>query len=106
MSALARRAIYRRTAMTGAISNELVRREGRLLFALLDAAEENGLLEDTAYELPWLEAKAGARQSENYQTDADLYFDLLSGLAASGRLAGSWIEARWLAVKSRVAGAN
>jgi len=89
--------------MIAAISNELVRREGRLLYVLLDAAEENGRLKDTAYETPWLEAKAGVQAKDDYAADADLYFDLLLGLAASGKLSGSWIEQRWLTIRSRIA---
>jgi len=73
-----------------------------LLFVLLDAAEYNGALRNTAYEACWQEAKMRAHESGDYAMDAEVYRELLEDLVVSGRLAGTWIEERWLTIKSRI----
>jgi len=90
--------------MTDTDPVHMVRREGRLLYVLLDAADSNGMLNGTANKTRWDEAKLRVQWSGDFDTDAELYHEMLTELAASGRLAGTWIEDRWLAVNARIAG--
>jgi len=74
--------------------------EGRLLFALLDAADDQGLLVGTPCQGPWLVTR---RQliATNYHEAASAW-GLLVELEHCGALNGSWIQRRWRSVKARI----
>lgn len=69
---------------------------------LLDAARHNGLMPDSIAEEHWDEARSRIDQSGNYEREADLLYNLMHNLESAGMFVGTWIEARWEAVKSRV----
>jgi len=72
----------------------------RLLFALLDAAEDDGLLRDFAGEARWQELKSLA-SSQRYETEVGPFCSLLAELETGGRLEHTWILERWHEVKAR-----
>jgi len=68
--------------MIGTMPIELVRREARLLYVLLDAAEHDGLMKGTAGEAPWQEAKDRVLDSGDFERDAALCYEILTALGA------------------------
>lgn len=83
-----------------------VRLEGRLLFALLDAVQDNGMMANAATEGRWRETKKRITRSGDYRNEAADLYELLAEVHSSGALAGTWMESRWLTVKDRLAGPN
>jgi len=79
----------------------LIQSEGRLLYTLLDAADDAGLLTGAtaAY---WREAKTRVICGASYESEAGALHELLNELATKGALTGSWIEARWRTLTARV----
>ena len=75
-------------------------RNVRLLFSLLDAAEDDGLLRDFAGEARWLELKSLAA-SQRFETEPAPFCSLLTELEAAGRLEHTWMLERWHALKAR-----
>lgn len=92
--------------MTCTLPADQIRQEGRLLFALLDAIDADGMMAATPNDGRWKEAKKRIAQSGDYPHDARLFYEMLAEIHSSGALAGTWIEPRWLTVKGRIAGAN
>ena len=78
--------------------------ESKLLYSLLDAAEEAGLLNRPDIAARWQELKRRVDRS-GYENEMELCFKLLSEIDQSGALAGTWIRLRWLSVKHRIAAA-
>ncbi len=78
-----------------------IQSEGRLLYTLLDAADDAGLLTGAAA-ASWREAKTRIICGATYESEAGPLHGLLSELAMKGVLAGSWIEARWQTLAARV----
>ena len=72
----------------------------RLLFSLLDAAEDDGLLRDFAGEARWRELKSLAA-IQRFETEAGPFCSLLAELETAGRLEHTWILERWHEVKAR-----
>jgi hypothetical protein len=71
-----------------------------MLFALLDAAEDDGLLRDFAGKSRWQELKALA-SAQRYETEVGPFSSLLAELETAGRLEHTWMLARWHEVKAR-----
>jgi len=78
-----------------------IQSEGRLLYTLLDAAEDARLL-DGATTARWREAKTRIICGAPYEGEAGALHELLDELATKGALTGSWIEARWRTLAARV----
>ena len=75
--------------------------ETKLLYALMDAAEIDGLLRKTAFEARWLSLKRSAEPLFAKLDRGDLYL-LVGDIVAANLLKNSWMEERWLAVEQRV----
>ena len=74
--------------------------QARLLYALLDAAEDENRLLDPPLAERWLAVKArfdNARSEQHYEA-LETVFDELD---RTGVLVGTWIQARWFAAKIR-----
>lgn len=71
-----------------------------LLYALLDAAEDENRLLDPGMIERWLAIKArfNDARSEQHYGSLEALFDELD---RSGALVGTWIQSRWLAAKAR-----
>jgi hypothetical protein len=78
-----------------------IQSEGRLLYTLLDGADDAGLLTG-ATAARWQEAKTRIICGAPYEGEAGVLLELLDELAAKGVLGGSWIEARWRTLTARV----
>lgn len=75
--------------------------EARLLFALMDSADDEGLLRDTLLQARWQQSKDVVERS-GYEEAARLTYELLAALDGAHALDGTWISARWRAVVHRV----
>lgn len=74
--------------------------EAKLLYALLDAADADGLFGRSPFAAPWEELK---RMAEPFpKIDRAELYHLAEAVAASGALDHTWMRARWLTVKGRV----
>ena len=78
-----------------------IQSEGRLLYTLLDAAEEAGLLTG-ATTARWRDTKTRIICGAPYEDEAGALHELLAELATTGALTDSWIEARWRTLAARV----
>ncbi|MEI6467461.1 MAG: hypothetical protein WCQ89_22250 [Verrucomicrobiota bacterium] len=78
-----------------------IQSEGRLLYALLDAADEAGLLAATTA-ASWRETKTRILCGTPYEIEALICHRLLSELVQQGDLSGTWIEARWRTIVARI----
>lgn len=78
-----------------------IQSEGRLLYTLLDAAADDGLLTD-APAARWREAKTRIIRGASYESEAGALHELLDELATKGALNGSWIETRWQTLATRI----
>jgi hypothetical protein len=74
--------------------------QARLLYTLLDAAEAENRLIDPAVTERWLAVKArfDNARSEHHFAALEAVFDELD---RTGVLTGTWIQARWIAAKTR-----
>lgn len=79
--------------------------ETRLLYTLLDAAEAEGRLSNPALAETWRTLKQRFDNARSEQECAALNA-LLDELDRSGAVAGTWIQARWHAIKARTAGSR
>jgi hypothetical protein len=76
-----------------------IQSQGRLLYTLLDAACEAGLLTGgTAAR--WQETKTRIICGATYEGEARAFHKLLDELAMTGALSGSWIDSRWRALEA------
>ena len=75
--------------------------DARLLYALLDAAEDDGLMAGFAEAGRWRDVKRRAA-TVRFQQEGRLFWTLLSALERTGKLDSTWILARWISVKNRV----
>ena len=75
--------------------------EGRLLYTLLDAADDAGLI-GGATAARWREVKTQIVCGAPYEGMANSLHELLAELGVKGALAGTWIEARWRTLEARV----
>jgi len=82
-------------------SRATIAEESKLLYSLLDAAEEAGLLNRPDIAARWQELKRRVDRS-GYEIETELCFKLLSEIDQSGALAGTWIRLRWLSFKHRI----
>ena len=71
-----------------------IQSQGRLLYTLLDAASDAGLLTG-AIATRWQETKTRIICGATYEGEAGALHELLDELATTGVLAGSWIDSRW-----------
>lgn len=78
-----------------------IQSEGRLLYTLLDAADDAGLLIG-ATATGWRDVKTRIVRGAPFENEAGALHNLLSELETRGALAGTWIEARWRALSARV----
>jgi hypothetical protein len=74
--------------------------ESKVLFALLDAAEEAGMIRDAGFQQRWLEAKVAVISAPMYEGGP--LWELLETLERSGAMNDTWIEARWSMIKQQV----
>jgi len=82
---------YRRMKTT---DDGRIQSQGRMLYTLLDATDDEGMLSG-ATAARWQEAKTRIICGETYEGEAGTLYALLEELAATGVLAGSWIDRRW-----------
>ena len=80
--------------------DRLIQSQGRLLYTLLDAASDAGLLTG-ATAASWQESKTRIICGATYEGEAGALHELLEELAKSGVLAGSWIDSRWRTIAAR-----
>lgn len=78
-----------------------IQSEGRLLYTLLDAADDAKLLTG-ATAAGWRDVKTRIVCGAPFENEAGALHDLLGELGAQGALAGTWIEARWRTIAARV----
>jgi len=78
-----------------------IQAEGRLLFTLLDAADDAGRLRGVT-NAHWREVKTRIVRGAPYEQEALALHDLLAEAEVTGALKGTWIEERWHAVESRL----
>ena len=78
-----------------------IQSEGRLLYTLLDAADDAGVFTGDAA-AKWQETKTRIICGAPYEAEAGALQEMLAELAATGTLAGSWIEARWRTLAARL----
>jgi hypothetical protein len=74
--------------------------QARLLYTLLDAAEDEGRLRDERIVERWHAVKARFDDSRCELEHAALEA-LIDELDRAGSLTGTWIQARWFAAKAR-----
>lgn len=74
--------------------------QARLLYTLLDAAEDEGRLRDSAIVKRWHAVKARFNDAHCEQEHTTLEA-LIDELDRAGALTGTWIQARWTAAKAR-----
>jgi hypothetical protein len=79
-----------------------IRRESRVIFTLLDAADEQGLINDRREESRWRSVYARLLQRSDYEGEARELYELMSTLDHSGVLDGTWIQQRWHLIRTRV----
>jgi len=77
-----------------------IQSEGRLLYTLVDAASDAGLLTSTTAAC-WQESKTRIICGATYEDEAVALHELLEELAKTGVLAGSWIDGRWRTLEAR-----
>lgn len=73
----------------------------RLLYALLDAADDDGLMRDWEHVDEWRSARHEAEQS-CFRSVLPLLAKLMSELAEEGRLDRNWILRRWNDAKTKL----
>ena len=74
--------------------------EAKLLYTVLDAAYDDGLLRDPLIEKRWLEIR---RQAVAVSTlDRAALYWLVQDLDMRGGLNRTWMQGRWLTVKERI----
>ena len=81
------------------MNHDITSAEKKLLFALLDAADDAGRLRGSPARTRWTEAKKRVVAS-GYQ-DSDPLWELLDELDRAGALEGSWMQKRWRGLKGR-----
>lgn len=74
--------------------------QARLLYTLLDAAEDEGRLSDPNVFDHWRAVKARYSDADCEREHATLEA-LIDQLDRAGALTGTWIQARWAAAKAR-----
>ncbi len=74
--------------------------EVKLLFALLDAAHDDGLLREGPLLTRWLAIKQGA--SGLMTMDRAILYRLMEEVDGTGTLKNTWMRERWLTVRRRV----
>lgn len=84
------------------IPSAQLQREARLMFALIDGADECGLLRGHACEPAWERVYARLLGHGDYDKEARALYDLGCQLERSGALRHSWIEPRWREVERRM----
>lgn len=77
-----------------------IQSQGRLLYTLLDAADDAGLLTG-ATAARWQETKTRIICGADYEAEAGALYALLDELSTTGVLAGSWIDGRWQSLAFR-----
>lgn len=83
----------------------VLRREGRLLFALVDAlAEWDKIPRETSGR--WFELKARVERGSTYEDEAASLHEILLEIRSRGEMAETWIEARYRALALRTSGWN
>jgi hypothetical protein len=74
--------------------------EMKLLYTLLDAAHDDGLLREGPLLTRWLEIKQAAAALP--MLDRPSLYKLVEEIDATGALKNTWMRERWLALKWRV----
>jgi hypothetical protein len=75
--------------------------EVRVLFALLDAADEEGRLRDSPAQARWREARRNL-SGIAFEKEGPILWELLADFEAARLLDGSWIRERWHTIKLQV----
>lgn len=83
----------------------VLRREGRLLFTLVDALAEWGRIPSETSGR-WFELKARLERGSTYEDEATSLHDLLLEVQSRGAMAETWIEARYRSLAARTSGWN
>ena len=78
----------------------LLEAEIKLLFALLDAADEAGAVQGPN-QIVWADAKRRFKAWSPAEVAPSL-FQLLDELHASGAIQKSWVQSRWLAIRAQL----
>ena len=79
-----------------------IRREGRVLFALLQALAEENLLAGSAGEDAWGGIVRRIQDHAHHEAEAEACYELLLLLEQEGRLGAPWVQSRWRAVRERI----
>lgn len=88
--------------MIHSISADQIHQEGRLLFALLDAIENEHLISGTPFQTRWRAIKARIDSGGDYEMEAEESFELLTEIEHSGAIRDTWMEQRWQATDARI----
>ena len=92
--------------MTREIDAREIWQEGRLLFALLDAIDAEGLISDTPFQSRWRVLKTRVDGGATYEAEAEDSYELLVEIARTGAISRTWMEQRWLAAEARIRDCN
>lgn len=77
--------------------------EAKMLYTLLDAAHDDGLLKGTPFESRWTALKDEVSRAVSFAAcDRAGLYRFVGELAAAGILNNTWMLERWLKVKKRV----
>ena len=92
--------------MTREIDAQEIWQEGRLLFALLDAIDAEGLISDLPLRSRWRMLKARVEGGATYEAEAEESYELLVEIARTGAINRTWMEQRWFAAEARIRDCN
>lgn len=90
--------------MTDSICSGQIRQEARLLFTLLDAIDSEGLLMADQNQTRWSALKARVNSGATCEEESDELYAVITELAHSGAIRGTWMERRWLTTEVRIRG--
>lgn len=88
--------------MIDSISSEQLRQESRLVFAMLDAIYSEGLIIGTENQTRWMALKGRVNTGASYDDVSFESYELLTEVAHSGAIKGTWMENRWLTIDARI----
>ncbi|WP_438483347.1 hypothetical protein [Oleiharenicola lentus] len=78
----------------------LTSHEAKLLYSLLDAADDDGRLDNSPFSAVWQRLK---KETVKFRpADRAELFQLLTEIEKKGLLENTWMEEHWLRVKNRV----
>jgi len=84
------------------MSSQEMAEEGRLLFALVDAVDCEGLIAATSFQSRWRVVKARIASGASCEEEAENLYELLAEIESSGAIRSTWVEKRWRTAAQRI----